>query len=945
MQLQKIFKDLKSSYKKHSFSGISFNSNQCKKGDIFFAIKGKDKNGNIFIDHAIKKGAKTIISDIGFEGFKEDILFLKHNNPRALLAVVSNKIFKKKPKNITAVTGTNGKSSIADFYLQILNLNNLKCASIGTLGVKSIDYKLKTENTTPDILSTNKILEKLSEKKINNVIIEASSHGLDQHRLDGIYFDIGIFTNFTRDHLDYHRSYKSYLNAKLILFKRLMKNKGLAVYEDKFNEVISLKKIINKNKLKTFVLGKRDNLKIIRHQYFKNYQSINIIFNNQKFYFKTSLIGKVQIKNLLMAVIAASKVLSIRKIIKSLESVKSVNGRFEEIGKIRNLSRVFLDYSHTPDALRTCINDIKDQFNLSNISIVFGCGGERDKSKRQIMGKIANELCQRIYLTDDNPRNENPMAIRNQIKKKINKNKLFEIPSRDLAIRTAITELKSGDILIVSGKGHENYQEYKDKKKFSDKYLIKKYIKQKNKSLSKYWKNNILNESLKIFRTSNFREIKGISTNSKKIGKNSIFIGLKGKKFDGSKFVNQAVKNNAIISIIDSKTKIRSKKVSKVQNTLKFLSEISSKVRKVSRINAIAITGSAGKTSLKEMLRQSLSKISSTIYSKKSFNNKFGVPLTLFDIKLNNNFGVFEIGMDKKGEIDYLSNIINPNVGVITNISYAHIKNFKNLNEIAKAKSELIDKILPNGYVVLNKDDKYFNFFKSKAVKKNLEIISFSKKKQSDISLYKIKKSEGRFYLKIKYMEKILEFQINKNALFFLENLLASIAVLSIYFDLHKLKKNIFLNFKIPSGRGDLKKISILNKSINIIDESYNSNPLSLDFAIQKYNSISVKKGRKIAILGDMLELGGHAKRLHIQVTNIINKSNIDKVYVYGKYIQHTFNKIKTQKKGKIFKTLSEINKFIKFDLKNGDYLMIKASNATGLSSVVSRIKNYKNAL
>ena len=213
-------------------------------------------------------------------------------------------------------------------------------------------------------------------------------------------------------------------------------------------------------------MGKNEDLQILDISKFKDLQLVKFKFNNRVYSFTTKLIGKTQIINLLMAVIAASKLIDISKIVNKLTYVLPVNGRFENIGKLFNNSKVILDYSHTPKALETCISDIKNQFQFSKISILFGCGGNRDKPKRLIMGKIADKLCNKIYLTDDNPRSENPKKIRSQIKKGIKYNKVFEIPSREIAIEKAIKDLKSGDVLIVAGKGHENFQEYKTKKNF-----------------------------------------------------------------------------------------------------------------------------------------------------------------------------------------------------------------------------------------------------------------------------------------------------------------------------------------------------------------------------------------------------------------------------------------------------------------------------------------------
>ena len=222
MLLGNYFQNINDNYKKFSFSGISFDSNQINKNYIFFAIKGNRTDGNDFIQTAIRNGAKIIITEEKINGLKNGILFIQSKNIRKLLAEVSFKIYNNIPNNIIAVTGTNVKSSIADFYYQILFLNNKKVASIGTLGVKSKKLKIDLSNTTIDPIRLSKILCNLKKQNINNVIMEASSHGLDQNRLDGLFFSTGIFTNLSQDHLDYHKNIKDYLKAKLYLFNHLI---------------------------------------------------------------------------------------------------------------------------------------------------------------------------------------------------------------------------------------------------------------------------------------------------------------------------------------------------------------------------------------------------------------------------------------------------------------------------------------------------------------------------------------------------------------------------------------------------------------------------------------------------------------------------------------------------------------------------------------------------
>ena len=248
---------------------------------------------------------------------------------------------------------------------------------------------------------------------------------------------------------------------------------------------------------------------------------MKIKYKNKIYKFQTNLVGKIQIKNILMAMLAAKKSgLNFKKIINVIDKVKPVNGRLEKIGKIKNNSLVILDYAHTPDALKTCLQNLKEQFKNKKISIVFGCGGNRDQSKRPMMGKIVNYYCDKVYLTDDNPRNENPKKIRSVIKKKINKSKVYEIANRSKAIKKAVLDLKTNDILIVAGKGHENNQDYgKNKRLFSDKKEILNNIKIKNKSLSSDIKLNILKEISNSKNISLKTKIKNASINSKEIKK------------------------------------------------------------------------------------------------------------------------------------------------------------------------------------------------------------------------------------------------------------------------------------------------------------------------------------------------------------------------------------------------------------------------------------------
>ncbi len=944
MLLKNYFPTIDKKFKNIFFSGISFNSQRVKNNEIFFAINGNKVDGNKFIPIAINKGSKIIVTEKKVKKFQKGILFIHTQNIRKLLAEVSFKIYNKRPKNLVAVTGTNGKSSVANFYYQIFRLNKKKAATIGTLGVKSDNFNINLSNTTINPKKLAQTLTELKRRKIDNVILEASSHGLKQHRLDGLMFNHGIFTNLSQDHLDYHKNLNHYLSAKLYLFRKLIKKRGIIITDKEIPEYEKIKQISIKKDLKLFTINDKKNfLRILSHRYYGESQIIEIKYKKSIKKIIINLIGKIQLKNILMAVAAAVKSgLNLEKVLNIIPKIKSVEGRLEKIGKIKNYSKVILDYAHTPDALKICLLNLKEQFPDKKISILFGCGGNRDQNKRSKMGMIASNYSDKIYLTDDNPRFENPDKIRSDIKRGIKKTKVLEIPSRAKAIKEAIKNLNTGEILLVAGKGHEKTQDFgKRKIFFSDKKIIIDAIRSKNSILSNNLKINIIKEISGYEKLSSKLNFKRSTINSKEVKKGDIYFAIKGKKNDGNKFVKQSFTNNASAAVVNTiQKKFNINRQIKVKNTLKFLTFCSKTFRNNINTKIIAITGSCGKTTLKELLGNSLKKLSKVSISPKSYNNKFGVPLSLFNLNHNDDYGILEVGMDKKGEIDNLSNIIKPDVSVITNINYAHAKNFKSIKHIALAKAEIIKNTKNNGIIILNADDNFYNFHRKIALKNKLSVVSFGiKKLKSDIKLVNIKKDGVHYKMNIKINNSKTFFLVSSNFQNNIYNFLAGLAVMSIYFDISELDKKILLNFKIPDGRGDFSKIKLNNKIINLIDESYNSNPLSLKSAILNFDRINSKKSKKYLLLGDMLELGIHSNKLHQSFVPIINRTKIDKVFVKGKRAISIYNKLSSSKKGGIVKNKSEIIELIKNDLDNNDYLMIKASNATGLNKIIRELK------
>ena len=920
MFLKNLIKNLPQNKKNIQVQGLATNSKNVKKNFIFFAIRGHKINGERYIDEAISRGAIAIICSNKCKYTSKKIPIFKIKNIRFFLSKTSSQFYKLKPKNIIAVTGTNGKTSVADLFYQILDLNKKSVASIGTLGIKHKNKIIKTSLTSPDTILVHQILEKLKKNKVNNVIIEASSHGLSQNRIDHLNFKAAIFTNFSQDHLDYHKSMSSYLKAKLHLFENILSKKRTIISDKSLKQFKLLKNI-----------AKKKNIRLIDISDIKRKLENN----------KNLELNDFQLKNLSMAIIAANLCnISYKKIFKTIHKIKRVNGRLELVKTYSNNIKIFIDFAHTPDALLKAIDALKKSYN-TNISLVFGCGGERDIKKRSLMGKIASANCKKIYVTDDNPRNEKPEKIRREILKQIKNDNYFNIGNRSKAIKTAIMNAEPGEVILVAGKGHETDQIYKNKVlKISDKQIIKK-INLRDKKITKknlnFSQNKAIIESMK--KKINVGNFHGLAIDSRVVKKNNLFLTIKGKNNDGKEFISQALKKGAKFIVSSSKNRKFKNKIINVKNEINFLNNFASKKRDFSNAKIIAITGSAGKTSLKNLINDLLQNFGDTLCSPKSYNNLYGVPLSLSKLKTNHKFGVFEVGMSKAGEIDKLTKMIRPDFGIITNISEAHIENFKNLKGIAKAKSEIINNIQEAGTIILNRDDRFFNYLKKKAKLKKLNIVSFGISKKSDIHPVSFSKNKKFNKIKVKVKNEILTIKTENLNIY---NILASLALLKkLKLNLKKIEK-CFSLFKPTEGRGKVYKVKRYKKKFKLIDESYNANPLSVKNAINSFKLIKKRNFKKYLILGDMLELGKKSETLHKSLSNVINNSDIDKVFVKGKETLTTLKNINKQKRGNIFQNEEDIDFTLNDIISNNDYLMIKGSNATGLNNFAKRmIKGY----
>lgn len=465
MKLSKILAQVKIDYSlpgivnpdKIDIEDIAIDSRLVKKNSAFFALAGKEKNGAEFIENAIKNGAILVIKD----------------QPKLLVEFL--KIFYAPlPTNIYAITGTNGKTSTAEFTRQILGFLNKKSASIGTLGVtcEAIigEGSQNSSLTTPDIVSLYKNLSLLKKNGVDDVAIEVSSIGLDQGRATGLEFASGAFTNFTQDHLDYHKSMAEYFRCKSLIFDQTKRG----VINSDITEFETIKKICAEKNISIIDYGRKARyLRLVDNQTFE--------FRGKKYHFQLSLAGEFQIYNMLCALgnVMSAHDLSddqLTDLVKNFSKLYSAPGRMQFAGSAQNKAKIYIDFAHTPDAL-TNVLKLARKLTSARVLVLFGCGGDRDAKKRPLMGEIASNLADLVIITDDNPRHEKPRTIRSEILQKCDLKKTIEINDRKEAIRQAISLLKPNDILILAGKGHEKYQIIGDEKsEFDEEKIVKGFL-------------------------------------------------------------------------------------------------------------------------------------------------------------------------------------------------------------------------------------------------------------------------------------------------------------------------------------------------------------------------------------------------------------------------------------------------------------------------------------
>ena len=447
-----ILKDL-------GITGLASDSRKVKPGYLFAALAGTKTDGARFVKDAVARGAVAVM---GAPALTDEVAalgvqFIPEENPRAALARYAALFFAAQPEIVAAVTGTKGKSSIVAFLREIWTALGIPAASLGTVGVIGPKGALPLSHTTPDPVAIHELLATLKQDGVDHLALEASSHGLDQHRLDGVKIAACSFTNITRDHMDYHPTFEAYLDAKLRLFRELVQEGGVAVVNADAAHAEAFIDAARGRGLKLITVGRKgETIHLDRREDRGGSQALTLHYLGRIYYIDLPQAGEFQASN---ALVAAGLAIGLggdaAKVFEALEHLKGAPGRMEKVAIAASGAPIYVDYAHTPDSLEKILEALRPH-TANRLHVVFGCGGDRDKGKRPLMGAVAVKLADDVIITDDNPRSEDASVIRGEILAAAKGAR--EIGDRAQAIRTAVADLKTGDVLVLAGKGHETGQ-------------------------------------------------------------------------------------------------------------------------------------------------------------------------------------------------------------------------------------------------------------------------------------------------------------------------------------------------------------------------------------------------------------------------------------------------------------------------------------------------------
>ncbi len=952
-------------------SSVCYAADRCEPGSLFVAVPGLVHDGHDFIREAVKRGAHFIVyqKDVYLP---EGVVAIKVPDSRRALGEISKNWFGDPSSRLVLVgiTGTSGKTTVSYLLESILKTAGFSTGVLGTVNYRYNEKIVPAPNTTPESYELQKILSEMVFSGVTHVIAEVSSHALDLKRVDDCDFDLGIFTNLSPEHLDYHKDMEDYFQAKKRFFTEILARGGKTTVP---RMIINADDSWGQRLLReagapalSYGIGKNGGVTAEHQEITLEGIRAEINLCGNRIPIVSGLIGQFNLSNILAAAAAAS-ILGIEAsvIARGIRTLSGVPGRLQRIYSPAGI-HVFVDYAHKPDALKQVLANL-DQLKQKRLLTVFGCGGNRDRAKRPLMGETATRYSDLTIVTSDNPRLEEPMAIIGEIVAGIDRQKIKEVPpdhlqftkgvpayavmaDRKSAITAAIGLAQTGDIVLIAGKGHEDYQILGTKKiSFDDRVVAMEVLKSRDSGLPEGTSPEFSVVQIlaatggRLIAGSGEKKIYGVSTDSRRIERGNLFIALAGENFDGHAFIQKAVEDGAAGVIVSDAGKINvaamaaETAVIEVADTLRALGDLAHSYRKRFSIPVIGLTGSSGKTTTKEMLACILTKEKKVLKTEGNLNNLIGLPQTILGMTNHDEIVILEMGTNTRGEIKRLTQIAAPDIGLITNVGPAHLAGFGSVDVVREEKGDLFLNMNPAGIAVVNLDDE--------AVRKTADQwpgrrVTYSMSAAADVGVTDIRKNGAQgmsFSLLMcgqahKVDMKIAGIHNVYNAM------AAAAAALACGISPDSIKRGL-ASFVAVGGRMEIIK---LQNGAYVINDAYNANPASVREALLTLKDLK-NSHHAFVFLGDMLELGDAAPEMHRRVGMLLATIGVTAAFLQGDFAEATAAGAREGGLGDrqiIFLHSDEDAMLqLKKQLRKGDWILVKGSRRMKMDRFVTRLR------
>ncbi|MCK9232911.1 MAG: UDP-N-acetylmuramoyl-L-alanyl-D-glutamate--2,6-diaminopimelate ligase [Syntrophales bacterium] len=975
---------------------LCYDSRTCGPGSLFVAIPGLKTDGHAHIADALGRGAWVVVHEAPWTP-PSGVTAVRVADARRALGRLARNFFGDPSAALTlvAITGTNGKTTVTYLLEAILKAAGYRVGVLGTVNYRYGDKTFAAPNTTPESCELQRLLRQMADAGVTHVVAEVSSHAVDLKRVDEVAFDIGVFTNLSQDHLDYHVTMERYYAAKRRFFTEVLPSGGkgrpcpcVVNADDPWGRRLAGEVTLP---VLSFGLTERAGVTAADAQLTLAGITARLRCDQGEFPVRSPLIGRFNLSNLLAAAAAALSLgVPTDAIAAGIAALAQVPGRLERVSR-GGEPTVFVDYAHTDDALRRVLETLNDH-RRGRIVTVFGCGGDRDRAKRPLMGRAAADLSDLTVVTSDNPRSEDPAAIIVQIEAGIAARGIPKlppealkpdrqprmtstpspeapgtasprgytvIPDRAEAIAAAIALAAETDICLIAGKGHEDYQILGDRRIFFDDRLIaRRALDARKRPLAEARTGGdterggprldvaaiLAATGGELIAGPPEAVLAGVSTDTRTLSPGALFVALAGEHFNGHDCLGEALARGAGGLLVSRARRDRLPGapggivIIAVDDPLTALGGIAHAWRMRFALPVCAITGSSGKTTTKEMAHAILSQNKRVLATEGNFNNLIGLPLTLLRLDAADEIAVLELGTNRPGEIARLTEIAAPTAGLVTNIGPAHLEGLGSLDAIRREKGDLFGRMDPaGGIAVLNGDDPSRDALKERWPGRT---VVFGFDPAHDVFADAPAPAAGggtRFTLHAGGAAR--EVTLAAPGRHNVANALAAAALAwAAGTDPDTIAAGL-ARFRPVAGR---MQIFTLASGAHLIDDAYNANPASVAAALQTLAGLR-ESGAGVAVLGDMLELGEQSENLHAEIGARLVETGVSQVHLTGAFARTTADAAVAaglaRERIVFFTSPEEVVADLKDRLHAGDWILVKGSRRMRLDAVVQAIR------